>query len=546
MSFTSRRISGERGPLSSAAPAMIKTSKGLWGWYKAWKERKKEEAEHAWLMKMIRRGALIVVSVLIIMILLGGTVKALIALKILTPGSFLNAAGVDLETDDNGFTNILLLGSGDKGHDGVDLTDTIMIASIDPDTKSVLLLSLPRDLYAVKTERMGNGRINALYRDYKQYVRREKDITAGEASIEALHELRHELGRQLGMELHYAVKVDFIAFIQAVDSLGGVDIDVPEDLVDPEYPGPNYTYETFSISAGPQHLDGETALKYARSRHTTSDFSRSARQQQILKALADKAKEEGVLSSPGKITSLFRIIADNVESTMSLREMLGGAKLGEELDRQNVIAINLSNEVGYGNVLPSAGGFLYNPPLESYNGSSVLLPMVAGDEREGSWRQLRAFTYLLLHSRSILLSRPQVYVLNAGAKTGLARTLAAELSRYGFEVSQVANLAVTASDKSLDRETSAVAAAVEMDAPVAEFFAGLLQLDAAPRPEGIPPEKLGQVTIVLGKDFEFRPMQELVPSEETEATDGTEGTNVSSVPLVPLAPLVTAGSSSSR
>ncbi len=514
MSFTSRRISGERGPLSSAAPAVIKTSKGLWGWYRAWKERKREEDEQALHARIFKRAALIVSAVLIILILLGGTVKALIALKILTPQSFLGATAAELVADKDGFTNVLLLGTGDKGHDGVDLTDTIMIASFDPRTKSVVLLSLPRDLYAVKTDKMGSGRINALYRDYKYYLRSHKDMGAEEASMEAMHELRRELGRQLGMEIQYAMKVDFIAFVQAVDALGGVDIDVPQDIVDTEYPGPNYTYETFSIEAGPQHLDGETALKYARSRHTTSDFDRSARQQQILKALADKAREEGVMSSPGKITSLFRIVADNVESTMSLREMLGGAKLAEGVDRANIISMNLSNEVGYGSVMPSPGGFLYNPPLEAYNGASVLLPMAVGNEAQGSWRQLRAFTYVLLHSRTMLLSRPQVYVLNAGAKTGLARTLAAELTRYGFDVSQVANLAETASDHSQDRETSSVSPAVEADAAMAEFFAGLLQLPTAPRPEGIAPEKLGQVTIVLGKDYEFTPMQELVPSEE--------------------------------
>ncbi len=76
------------------------------------------------------------------------------------------------------------------------------------------MLSLPRDLYTVRTENMGSGRINALYRDYKYYLRRTEGITLEEASVQALHELRRELGRQLGMEIHYAVKVDFIAFVQ--------------------------------------------------------------------------------------------------------------------------------------------------------------------------------------------------------------------------------------------------------------------------------------------------------------------------------------------
>ncbi len=517
MSFKTRRLSEERTSrfkISSATPLVMKTGRGLLGWYARWKQRKKEDAIAEKQGKFLRRAGLTVAAVALILLLLAGTVKALVGLQILTPHNILNVAGAELPVDKDGFTNFLLLGSGDKSHDGVNLTDTIMIASIDPVTKSVALLSLPRDLFVTRTAKMGRGRINVLYRDYKGYLQ-YNGMEWNEASQESLRELGSELGRQMGVELHGVIKVDFIAFVRAVDALGGIDVEVPHDIVDTQYPGPNYSYQTFTILSGPQHLDGETALKYARSRHTTSDFDRSGRQQQILRALAEKARAQGITASPGKITSLFRILSENVETTLPLRELLGVAKLAERIDKQNVISIHLNDEPA------QPGGFLYSPPRDQFDGASVLLPEPVGDERAGSWRQLRSLTYVLLHSRAIELSRPQIYVLNAGAPAGAARLLAGELTRYGFPVSEINNLAESGKDRSLDRDVSVIIPKVEIDASIADYFAGLLEMHTSPPPVDVPIDKLGQITIIVGKDYVYKPIQELVPSEALDAPTGS-------------------------
>lgn len=163
------------------------------------------------------------------------------------------------------------------------------------------------------------------------------------ADQEALRELALEIGRFTNVDIQQIIKVDFIGFVQAVDAVGGVDIDVPYTLVDPEYPGPNYSYQTFSITKGPHHLDGETALKYARSRHSTSDFSRSGRQQQIIKALGEKVKNEGILSNPSKILSLVT----NIFLLISCwRTWIGNCIKGDKFiaftDNQYSLVINLA------------------------------------------------------------------------------------------------------------------------------------------------------------------------------------------------------------
>ncbi len=455
---------------------------------------------------------MILVSVLLGLILVAGTVQALVGLRILTIHNFLSVAGADLPTDDDGFTNILLLGAGDKDYDGVDLTDAIMVVSLDPwKTRSAILLSLPRDLYILSSEKMGKGRINELYRNFKYKLRRE-GIPEKDASRASMKELGAEIGRHLGMQIHHVVKVDFTAFVEGVNTLGGVDVDVPYDIVDTEYPGANYSFETFEIRKGPRHLDGETALKYARSRHTTSDFGRSARQQQLLQAVGDKARSEGIASSPGKISALLNILSENVETTMSFAELLGAAKIGERIGRDNIISHTLNIETGIETPFISPGGFLYTPPRDQFDGASVLLP-VSIPEFPVTWKQIHAFVSLLLRNRTMLLSKPQIQILNAGAKTGAARLLGNELIRYGFENVEMDN-AFDDRRSAPKLPASLVVARTEEDTGTAQFFATLLGLPISPLPAQITPEKQGSVTIVLGTDYTYTPLQDLIPLSE--------------------------------
>jgi len=517
MSFTSRRVREEKKPSAFHRTVMLALPL-----IKSFIQLKKhvthvhhEEEVAKKRQRILKKTIAILLSTLLVLVLLIGTLKALLRLKEIALG-VVSFSGVELQKDENGFTNVLVLGEGDNDHDGIDLTDTIMIVSLDPvSTKSAVLISIPRDTYLLKTEKMGAGRINSLYRDYKNFLQR-KGTDEEEASKEALHQLDEEIGNLIGIKIQGAIKVNFSGFTEAIDAIGGIDIDVPEDIVDREYPGPNYSYETFSISKGVQHLDGATALKYARTRHSTSDFSRSSRQQQIIAAASQKLKDDGVLKNAGRITELLSIVAKNVDSTFSTRELMGLATLGKTIDRTQMIAVQINDQNGlYGSSI-GQGGFLYSPPRDQFNGAAVLLP-VSVPEFPVTWKQIEGFTRLLVTKRELFLSTPTILVLNAGAKEGSARKVGGELFRYMFNVENTRNYArknpsfavssiVINPALSADPNRSDKLKAAEK---TAAFLSSILGITIGTDEGG---EAFAQedadIAIVLGKDFTYTLLQD--------------------------------------
>lgn len=488
----------------ASARFVLRVGQPLHTWYEHWKVRDAEVKQEHKRMEILKKALVLLASVLLALLLIAGVVKALVTMRILSLHTAFNVAGKELPVDENGATNILLLGKGDDSHEGTDLTDSMMVLSIDAKkTQSVVLLSIPRDLFVVTPET--RGRVNELYRDARIMLRR-KGVDSKQTASGALKYVEQELGKQLGIQIHKTVMVNFSGFVQLVDAMGGVDIVVPEDLIDPEYPNATEDgYITFMLKAGPQHLDGETALKYARSRHSTSDFSRSARQQQLLHALGEKAKEQGWFSNPGKILTLWQIAAKNTETSMSLGELLGLADMASEVNRDNIISVQLNNATGYEGLPPQPGGFLYNPPRDQFDGASVLLP-VSIPQFPVTYKQVQALTHLLMTSREIELQHPQIWVWNASGKTGLADKLSDELTRFNFPVEK--------SENSPDgkRDLSVIFARTEADLPVAEFFGRLLLLpvQVVPQEQLTTDKQWSQITIVLGKDYAFMPMQTLL------------------------------------
>jgi len=518
MSFTVRPLRAETPPPRRSYAKLIglgllKASGPLIQIGHIWHEKQEQRKKQEHRVNLLKRVLVVLVAVFCAILLFAGTAKALISLKILSLQSFVNVAGSDLPTDEHGHTNVLLLGQGDAGHDGVDLTDTIMVASLDPmKTKSAVLLSLPRDLYFLETENMGKGRINSLYRDYKAQLKREGQ-TEEEASRLAMKELANEIGIAMNMEIHHIVKVDFIGFVQAVDAIGGIDIVVPETLVDTEYPGPNYTYETFSIEAGPQHIDGETALKYARSRHSTSDFDRSRRQQQILKAIGDRVQSEGLLTRPGQIMDLLDIMNEHVESTLELRSMVSLAGAGKELDRDGLISMQLNTENGLYGSFSQAGGLLYTPPRDQFGGAAVLLP-VSVPENPVTWKRLQLLVDLVVHRREVAVEQSPIRIYNAGAAPGSAKRLGGELIRFGFNVVTMEN---SPSDE--DKPESIIKG--REDSPTFQALSPLVNLIAEPIPAPQPSSAMTEamegmeqvevmpepIVIELGSEYEYAPLK---------------------------------------
>ena len=488
-----------------------------------------EEEQRANHVGILKKALAVLIAILFAGLLLVGALRVLLAMKVCSISQLVSVASTELPVDDNGYTNVLLLGEGGADHEGIDLTDTLMIASIDARHKEgVVMISLPRDLYVLNTELMGKGRINSLYRNYKSYLIGQ-GTAHPEAETESLKQLGTELGTLTGIPIHAVMKIDFNGFIQAVDSVGGVDVDVPEDIVDPEYPGPNYTFETFSITKGPHHLDGATALKYARSRHSTSDFSRSARQQQIISAVVKKMRETGTINNLGKISELVGIISKNFRSTLNSRELMGLALLGKGVDTTKIANIQLNDQNGLYGSLIQPGGFLYSPPREDFDGASVLLP-VSIPAFPLTWKQIRTLAEVVVHHRDLFMQPASIAVLNADAKEGAARKLGGELYRYMFNVTSTKNYdkkatparegsyivvrqAPTAAPSSAAGALDEAKAKAAKAKATADYLSKLLNLpvfdgtDAAALADG------NDVAIVLAGEYTYQPLQDIALSK---------------------------------
>lgn len=169
-----------------------------------------------------------------------------------------------------GPVHVLVLGIDERaGEQGPFRSDTMILARFDPRTPRVVTLSIPRDLW-VSIPNYGENRINTA------------NFFGGQALA------KQTVSNAFGLPVHYYVRINFDGFVNIIDAMGGITVDVPEPLHDEQYPTADYGVTTIHIDAGRQHMDGATALVYARSRHSTSDFDRGRRQQQILAAMKQK------------------------------------------------------------------------------------------------------------------------------------------------------------------------------------------------------------------------------------------------------------------
>ena len=231
--------------------------------------------------------------------------------------------------------NILLLGKASDDYPGSNLTDTIILASVNPKTYQGSLLSIPRDLFVNVPDTKNYTKINSIY----AYGLRQGGHQKG------MELLKRAIGEVTGQKIDYYVMVDFKAFEKLIDSLGGVDVTVEKDIFDNRYPGPNYSYQTFAIKQGTQHLDGSTALKYVRVRHTEGgDFGRAKRQQQILESIKAKFFEKrGITEGLSFFSDLLEIIKDNVKTDTPFSDYLAFLMLIKEVNIHQVVNKVLDN-----------------------------------------------------------------------------------------------------------------------------------------------------------------------------------------------------------
>lgn len=232
---------------------------------------------------------------------------------------------INLKGEESGRINVLLLGMAGKGKPGGELTDTIMIASIDTKNNKVALLSLPRDLYASTPDNNYSAKINSLYK-------------YGLSNEEGVEPLKKTIEEITALSINYHLIVDFSGFEKFINDIGGINVNVERDIYDASYPGPNYSYETFEIKKGFHSLNGATALKYARERHDDpeGDFGRAKRQQQVIQAAKNKIFSTQTFLNPFAISKMLDTLGDNIKTDITLEEIDSFIKLTKNLDTQNI------------------------------------------------------------------------------------------------------------------------------------------------------------------------------------------------------------------
>lgn len=328
-----------------------------------------------------------------------------------------------LKGEGDGRVNVLLLGVGGVGHDGGDLTDTMILASIDPVNHQVALLSIPRDLWVKMSANYygSNQKINAAYSAGKyQYLGKVDPRSTDSLAIQAgLASVDSTVDQVLGVKIDYHVLINFAAFAQAVDTVGGVTIDVKKPLVDASMAWENNNNAVL-VPAGQQQMDGKEALIYARSRHSTSDFDRSERQRQLLVALKQKVFKLGTFSNPAKLDGLATVFGKNVYSDLSTNAALRLYDIIKKVDDKSVRSLDLITAPNNYVMTDTVGNISVVRPKLGYDAYSDIQKFVRSQLRDG---------YLIRENAKLSV---------VATTQPLAATTQTILTNYGYNVTNTA------------------------------------------------------------------------------------------------------------
>ena len=352
--------------------------------------------------------------------------------------------GDSMVKDEFGNINVVLIGFGWQYQAGGYLADSIMVASFNPKLWAVTMLSVPRDLYVYNKKSNTIGRINALF---SQWVGRKHEFDTWARILE------DKLEEIMGLKIQYYAMIDFEGFKNVVDTLGWITVNVPETIHDVTYPNGKWGYMTVHFNTWINVLDGDHALQYARSRHSTSDFSRSLRQQLIIQWIMDKFKEKW-LGNVSKLSELYDDYTKMVTTNVSFKEMVGMVKYVFNL--KHIFSFWYTDEcssVAFRFSSPAC--FLYVPPRDLFGGASAIIPDGSTPGAVGFYDYTKNFAFYVAHNQEYLIENQKIAVLNGIDKNyakatvkkadGFANQLAVKLKKYAFNVINVQNFSQTLS-----------------------------------------------------------------------------------------------------
>jgi LCP family protein required for cell wall assembly len=391
----------------------------------------------------------------------------------------------ELDGEEEDRVNFLLMGIGGEGHSGPQLTDTIIFTSYEPSSQEIAMMSLPRDM-SVPIPGYGYRKVN-----HANAYGEMDEPGAGPALASQV------IGDVLDQEIHYYLRVDFDGFAEFIDAIGGIDVYVDQTFTDPSYPSHgmefadcrtvsssddleadeddltdelaailtpdenafgfveeeeseidadnpveveevDYScrYESLTFYEGWTHMDGETALKFARSRHGNngegSDFARSRRQQKIILAVKDEVLSASTFLNPTRITKMLDTLKENIATNMSVAEIVRLATEFKDLDTSNIVHHVIDS---------SPESPLYATVL---NGAYVLLP------KNDDWSPLQRIAENVFTPDEELSTQlaeteedkpkfVRVEIQNGTSITGLAFSTSQLLDREGYDVVKIGN-----------------------------------------------------------------------------------------------------------
>ncbi len=325
--------------------------------------------------------------------------------------------------NDNGRVNILVAGNSadDIGHGGAELTDSIMVLSLNTKKETALMLSIPRDLWVAKPEG-GHGKINSVF---------------PESGMEGLESVVEDV---TGLSVHYNAIVNYTAFKDLVNAVGGISITIQSENPRGIYDS-SLDWTTRSCCAlarypnGPVNLDGKQALNLARARgegygsygFTNADFTRTEHQRKMLIAIKDKASSASVVANPFKVSKLVDAVSDNVRTDLQIGEIQSLYYYTKKIDDTKIDSYNINTLKGENTTMLSN----YTSP----DGQSALIPAAGLD----NYGDIAAQIKKIFTAGPLVKENASIVVLNATDAVGLAKQTKNKLFAQGAEVLVIAD-----------------------------------------------------------------------------------------------------------
>jgi LCP family protein required for cell wall assembly len=368
----------------------------------------------------------------------------------------------DLKGESSGRVNIMLLGVGDPGHDGEELSDTDMVISVNTKTHQIALISVPRDTQ-VDIPGYGSGKINNANSD------------GGVSLAQTVFQ------NTLGIPIDYYVKANFTGLQEVVDAVGGVDVDNTTYLSDPDYPCSYNQYKScgYTLAPGKYHLNGAQALEYVRCRKGTcgNDFGRAARQQEVMQQIRQKATSAGTLTNPIKLAKLVSAAGSNIQTNLSINNMMRLEQLTKGTSQSNIfnIVFNVTSD-----------GFLMQSPT-----SSNLLPV------GGSFSAIQNFVQNIFQYGPIWTEHPTATIENGTTTPGIAATFTQKLGDSGYDI---AVSSVIDADSTNYANTEIIDYSNGKDPHAIAYLEGVLGVkQLTPIPAGT--TSSSDIVVILGSDY---------------------------------------------